>query len=200
MNTKKTKYKLKSKPVNEPKKFVQGTQSLNSLPDYSFYYNAQEDAYNRRARESYVNEGILSNISNSVGKVNFTGITNTASNLIDTASIKSDGKQNEGASIASNALKYGGQGATIGSAFGPIGTGIGAGVGLLAGGIYGGIQARNLNNKIDTGKRLDKIYGDYLAAGQSYDYNTQGDINSEVGKATGFAKNGKYKLKMKKSK
>lgn len=194
------KQKPKYKTVNKSKKYVAGTQQLNYTPDYSNYYNAQNDVYNRRTRETAVNSTILNPIAGAVGKTNFTGVTGAVSNFIDSRSIKPDGKQDVGGAVASNAIKYGGTGASIGSNFGILGTAIGGGIGVLAGGIYGGINAKNLNNKIETGKRLDKSYNDYLSKGiNQYDYNTQGDINAEIGQASGFAKKGKYKLKSSKN-
>lgn len=200
MTKKDNKYKYKDNISTSTKKFVAGTQSLNYAPDYSYLYNVQDDVYNRRTKKMAM-DSTAESITSSVSKLSpagsaITGVANTASNLIEQNSFNNDGTQDVGSAVGSNALKYGAMGASLGSAAGPIGTVIGGAVGAVGGGIYGGVSASANNKKIETARKInDSINNQKRGALKDYKYNLQGDINSNVTKAQGFAEKGKYKLK-----
>lgn len=116
----KFKYKT-NKVVN---KYLNGVQELSQSPDYSSYYNAQADVYNRKNKQAVIDNTIISPIANQMGTPTgkaINSIGQIGSNIIDSSSTLSNGKQDEGKAVASNALKYGAAGASIGSAAGPIG-------------------------------------------------------------------------------
>jgi hypothetical protein len=198
INTSKFKYKS-NKVVN---KYLNGVQELSQSPDYSSYYNAQADVYNRKSKQAIVDNTIISPIANQVGTpygkaINTVG--QVGSSLIDQSSTKSNGMQDSGNAALSSGLKYGAMGASIGSAAGPIGTAIGGAVGTIGGGIYGAVNANKNNKLIRSGLRASNVYNDYIKSSgmTNYNYNTTGDINTDVNKVRGFAKHGKSKLKMK---
>ncbi len=195
---KKGKYKAKT---TVKKKYLQGTQELNYAPDYSSYYAAQDNVYNRRTREQAVNSTLLNPIADNLSTGPIGGaaglVGKVGSSLIDQGTIRSDGTQSEGNAFASGALKYGGMGAQIGSAAGPIGSIVGGGIGLIAGGAYSAFQARQNNRKIANGKQSSNVQNQYAkqAAQSKYEYDLQSDINRDVANASGFARRGKYKIK-----
>lgn len=196
----KSKFKYKSNKVVN--KYLNGVQELSQSPDYSSYYNAQADVYNRKSKQAIVDNTIISPIANQVGTpygkaINTVG--QVGSNLIDQSSTKANGMQDSGNAALSNALKYGAAGASLGSALGPIGTAGGAILGAIGGGIYGAVNANKNNKLIKAGLRASDVYNDYIKSSgmTNYNYNTTGDINTDVNKARGFAKYGKSKLKMK---
>ncbi len=195
------KYKNKYKLTTSTKKYIDGTQALNISPDYSAYYNAQNDVYNRRTRESVVNNTALNPIADSLASNNASKIGNlvgrTGSSLIDQNSITSSGRQDTGSAFGSGALKYGALGASVGSVAGPIGTAIGGAVGAIAGGTYSAVHANKLNKLISQGEAISKVQNDAAQlANKRYNYNLQGDVNKDIAQSTGFARKGKYKIKM----
>ncbi len=208
MVKKDSKYKYKNNTSTSTKKFVAGTQSLNYAPDYSNLYNAQDNVYNRRTREMAISSSVqpvtssmLNNSTNlSAGQKSGiqagTAVASTVGDALVTSSVNNDATVNVGKAVGGNALKYGAMGASAGAAAGPIGAAIGGAVGAIGGGIYGGVTATKQNKIIAQGKRNDTIENNFLkAASQKYNYNLQGDINSEISKVEGFAGKGKYKLK-----
>lgn len=201
---------MKKKYNIKPKKYLVGTQELNYAPDYSMLYNAQNDVYNRRVRQSTVDNSIINPITDAstdyisnqklkTGVQIGTTAARIGSDILNKSSYNSRGKQDEGKAVASNALKYGSMGASMGSMAGPIGTAIGGVVGTIGGGIYGAVSSRKNNRIIDQADRNTKTLNNYLqsATQTNYNYNLQGDINSEYAKAQGFARKGKYNIRLK---
>jgi len=189
-------------------KYLEGTQALNFAPDYSNLYNAQDSVYNRRTKQSSIDGSIQPIASNLLDNSKLSGgakngiqvgstVANVASNVIEQSSYKSDGMQDVGGAVASNSLKYGAMGASMGSAIMPgWGTAIGGAIGVVGGGIYGGITATKNNQKIQLAKQQDDfINSKNKGAINNYKYNLQGNINTDVAQTQGFAKKGKYKLK-----
>jgi len=195
------KYKNKYKLTSSTKKYIDGTQSLNITPDYSAYYNAQNDVYNRRTRESTINNTTLNPLADSLASNNASKIGNlvgrTGSNIIDQSTITSSGRQDSGSAALSSALKYGAMGASAGSVAGPIGSAVLGAVGAIGGGIYGATKANKLNKLIGQGEAISKIQNQgAILANKRYNYNLQGDVNKDIAQSVGFAKKGKYKIKL----
>lgn len=201
---------MKKKYNINPKKFLTGTQELNYAPDYSMLYNAQNEVYNRRVRQSNVDNTIINPVASTAtqyikdpklktGVQVGSSLAKIGSDILDKSSYYSNGKQDEGKVIASNALKYGATGASIGSVGGVVGAAIGGTVGVIGGGIYGAVSAKKNNKIIDQAIRNTEALNNYLQSASSlkYNYNIQGDINSEYAKAQGFARKGKYNIKLK---
>jgi len=204
--TKNNKYKYKNKVPVE--KYLTGTQQLNYAPDYNHLYEAQDNVYNRRTREMAISSSVqpvTSSMLNNSTKLSAgqksgiqagTAIASTVGDALVTSSVNKDATVNVGKAVGGSALKYGAMGASAGAAAGPIGAAIGGAVGVIGGGIYSGVTANKQNKIIAQGKRNDTIENNFLkAASQKYNYNLQGDINSEISKVEGFAGKGKYKLK-----
>lgn len=109
----------------------------------------------------YANGGFNS-MSNSEKGSLYSLAGNTVGNIVEGSQdpyTLQDNGMNQGRMIGGNALKYAGQGASMGTMIGgPVGTAIGAGVGALAGGIMGAVDYNKQNKQYEEWK-ANKLKG-----------------------------------------
>lgn len=164
---------------------VSADDDLNNLtPDQRLKYNALINPQDKAAFLDNIG-GIVNGVKSGAGIAKIApAITGTAASLLDASRGNSTANTtlNE---TAQGALGMAGQGASIGSVFGPEGTAIGAGAGVLIGGVEGFLKGRKDQKNMDATALANKNAA-ALAEKQSRDAAAKANMNPwDVGYADG---------------